>query len=375
MAIRDFNFRPNPGRAVYIIGDFNDTLLSRAVPEINRLRFENAEPITVFINSLGGFTRSLDVLIGCLWDGDLEAHDCRIITVATGDSASSAATLLALGDYTIAYPRSEIHFHGVRIGEREVTTESASECALVLAEKNLQIAFKLADTMIRKVGHRFSLACEEFSKIREAEGETLTELDCFVRLISNRVGERAAEIVNGAYLKTTTALTLHTTVLPKAQFADCSTALEQDVAVFKAVVEHEIATINEKGWRLDEKGCSQIMSDYLLLRDYAIGKHQSSLEWVARQVGISFLNSAEFAEFIRRNEQSQKDALEWRINTVIPRVRPFWYFTVRLCQQLQEGENRLSPRDAYWLGVVDEVYGTPLQGFRAVMEAEPAVSA
>jgi len=38
----------------------------------------------------------------------------RIITVAIGDAKSAAANLLALGDYAVAYPRSSIHFHGLR---------------------------------------------------------------------------------------------------------------------------------------------------------------------------------------------------------------------------------------------------------------------
>jgi hypothetical protein len=46
----------------------------------------------------------------------------------------------------------------------------------------------------------------------------------------------------------------------------------------------------------------------------------------------------------------------------------FWYFTVVLARFLQRGENPLEESEAYWLGICDEVVGTPLIGMRAVAE-------
>lgn len=102
MPKRDFDYRPNPGRAVYAFGSFDDGLLSKLVPEITRFRFESGTPITLFINSPGGVIRCLEILTGVLWDEDIDSKRCRVITVASGDAASAAATLLALGDYSIA---------------------------------------------------------------------------------------------------------------------------------------------------------------------------------------------------------------------------------------------------------------------------------
>ena len=92
---------------------------------------------------------------------------------------------------------------------------------------------------------------------------------------------------------------------------------------------------------------------------------------MAKRYGITFLTHEEFSEYQAVNEKSEEDGLAWRISKVTPRLKPFWYFTVRLCQQLQEGENRMSSTDAYWLGIVDEVVGTDLQGYRALMESIP----
>ena len=353
MPKRDFDYRPNPGRAVYAFGPFDDELLSKIVPEITRFRFENATPITLFINSPGGVIRCLEILSGVLWDEDIDSKRCRVITVASGDAASAAATLLALGDYSIAYRRSEIYFHGARFREMEVTTESAAECAAQLAHKNREIAFRLANSVIRKLVHRYSIVCQSFDQTRaELKDGSLSDIECFVRAIFAKVGWRGEQVLNNAFEKTKAALRLSENILDKMNFSDEQKPIQQDAAVFRAVLKHELKQLSKAGWRLDDEGCSQLVSDYLLLRDYEFGHHQKSLTWVAGRYGLPFLTNEEFAEYKAINEKSEADALKWRINKVAPRLKPFWYFTVRLCQQLQEGENRLSATDAYWPAVL-----------------------
>jgi hypothetical protein len=94
---------------------------------------------------------------------------------------------------------------------------------------------------------------------------------------------------------------------------------------------------------------------------------------MSQRYGIPFLDSAEFAEYREKQMESSEVAEKWLVERIRPRLRPFWYFTVILCQQLQEGENALSPSDAYWIGAVDEVYGTKLNGYRALMESDSTV--
>jgi hypothetical protein len=46
-----------------------------------------------------------------------------------------------------------------------------------------------------------------------------------------------------------------------------------------------------------------------------------------------------------------------------------WSFFVALCHALQEGENDVTAKDAYWLGLVDEVLGeAELPSMRVVAE-------
>lgn len=145
----------------------------------------------------------------------------------------------------------------------------------------------------------------------------------------------------------------------------------QDVAVFKALLEHEIKHGKRKGWRLDESGTSRFISDYFLLRDFHFGEHQRFLLSMILMFGRSFLTMEEVAELeqMEETQPSVEETEDWLIDRTHDRVKDFWYFTVVLCRQLQSGENRLLARDAYWLGAVDEVMGS-LHGQRAAAEYE-----
>ena len=60
------------------------------------------------------------------------------------------------------------------------------------------------------------------------------------------------------------------------------------------------------------------------------------------------------------------------LKLVKPRIRPIWLFFVALCHVIQEGENELTPVDAYWLGLIDEVWGAKeLVTLRSVVEHRP----
>jgi len=87
-------------------------------------------------------------------------------------------------------------------------------------------------------------------------------------------------------------------------------------------------------------------------------------------LGPEFLNDQDLTEFKRLNAESKEDAKAFLVPRVLEAMEDFWYFTVSLARNLQQGENRLSSTDAYWLGVLDEITGTSLQGMRAISEKE-----
>ncbi|HZD39481.1 MAG TPA: hypothetical protein VE131_02090, partial [Terriglobales bacterium] len=50
------------------------------------------------------------------------------------------------------------------------------------------------------------------------------------------------------------------------------------------------------------------------------------------------------------------------------KLEVLWYFVVSLCRLLQTKDYQLTPEEAYWLGVVDEVTGSSLQSDREMIE-------
>jgi hypothetical protein len=51
----------------------------------------------------------------------------------------------------------------------------------------------------------------------------------------------------------------------------------------------------------------------------------------------------------KRNEQL--------LQKVQPIIEPIWMFFVALCHALQEDDNEITANDAFWFGLVDEVWG------------------
>jgi hypothetical protein len=61
------------------------------------------------------------------------------------------------------------------------------------------------------------------------------------------------------------------------------------------------------------------------------------------------------AELGKITDEKARD--EKLIEKVQPPVLPLWMLFIALCHALQEDDNDLTAADAYWLGLVDEVWG------------------
>jgi hypothetical protein len=96
-------------------------------------------------------------------------------------AASSAAILLTHGDYAIAYPKSIIHFHGVRSYRQR---EEAADVARDLKATNKISAVALARTRSRNFFLRFITLRSDFPVYRTSHPEVTSEKQCFVHMIS-----------------------------------------------------------------------------------------------------------------------------------------------------------------------------------------------
>ena len=367
----DTNFRADPNRSICVFGELTDELVSKLAPEILDLRSLGDAPITVFINSNGGGVRCVEYLRDLLCSGTASGKRPRIITVAVGNAGSAAATLLALGDYAITYSKAYIYFHGVRYSEVvEVTMESASSMAAQLESKNRATASMLAEAGTMRLAFHYARLKHDFQKIREALSKPdYSEIECFARCLKRHLSGKARRIVDKAITRWHSLQEL-SKVLAQPN-ASGKIGVEFEATVLHSVIDYEVEKNKNSRWALDERGIYQIASDYLLLRDYDTGRHVRLIETLVSRFSNAFFSDEELNKFeeAAANESASETAKQIAISRGHETIKPFCYFTSMIWQSLQEDENPLSSRDAYWLGAVDEVYDSGLPCLRDVAEA------
>ncbi len=102
----------DPGRAIFVQGDLDETLFSTLTPKIISLTKTCRKPITVFIDSAGGSMGAYKALLGLLKTPDQMGRTCRINTVAT---------IMFLSLYVVFGGRSKYLMQGVTEGARRAT--------------------------------------------------------------------------------------------------------------------------------------------------------------------------------------------------------------------------------------------------------------
>lgn len=361
----DFNFRASPARSINIFGNLTDSLVNSVAADILLLRSVSSDPITVFINSNGGSTRSLEVLEGLLRTSDVDGKHCRIITVALGNAGSAAATLLASGDYAVAYPSAKIHFHGVRLSDaKEVTMERASDLATWLKDTNNSTAIRLAGGVASRLVFHYSRLKDEFVKINQASEKPHTEVECFATCLAERLSPVGNRIVIKALGRWRSIQDLSAHVFKKLKDEQIDNETKYDAAILREIVDYEVKQNAGKDWTLNAHGIGQVVEDYSILRDYHTGEHNNFLHPLVETFSPAFMSPSENEAFLKADDNTKKSLKQ----KLAVKIQPFWYFTVSLCRHLQEEENALTNEDAYWLGAVDEIIGSGLPCIRELVE-------
>lgn len=138
-------------RCFHIDRTIDEDLLNELIPKVLALRQEGDSPITIGLNSPGGAVALLPTIRGVARGLDQRGRTCELVTVATHKAYSAAAMLLAMGDYAVALPNSEILFHDVRYSTvRDVTPESALRAAQSLEIGNDLASLDIAEHMFRR---------------------------------------------------------------------------------------------------------------------------------------------------------------------------------------------------------------------------------
>jgi ATP-dependent protease ClpP protease subunit len=378
------DFRENPHRAVYILGGIDLQQVHRVTPDIFRLRGESSDPITVYIDSFGGETFFAENIRSLLYAQNQDSQACRIITIVTNVAASAAADLLALGDYAIAYRNSFVLYHGTRQASRDaLTTEKAEALAKPLKQTNEQFALRLARRAFRRCLFNYNNLAGEFDGVRTTpldEGKPpKSDLECFARLLFQKLSQGARDLPFHAFELQRSIAQLNDYIFNERGFkVEASGKLAQmEVEVLKLILDYELKQERQPDypWSLSEGGLVEVERDFNQFIDYFLGEYRGHLEGLIPELGDLFLDDTELAEWKALSEKPAAEQAEWLKARVESKMHPLWYFVVSLFRLLQQGEFTLTPRDAYWLGIVDEVIGaTDLPCPRLLLESQPTTS-
>jgi ATP-dependent protease ClpP protease subunit len=369
----DPNYRANATRSIFVFGDINDSLVSKLGQQILTLRASgDVSPITVYINSLGGSIRCMEYIYGLLSTKDLGGKGPRIITVAVGNCASAAASLLSLGDYAISYPKADIHFHGVRYRKAEdVTVESASSMVEQLENRNRLIASLLATAGTKRLAFLYARLKDKFEIARkESNNPKLSEIECFAHCLQAELSHSGDRIVDRAIKRWRSLCELRQEVAEKARQTG-KQGLRFEAHVLKKIIDFEVVKNKTAEWCLDEEGVFQVVSDYLLLREYDMGDHMALVKNIAQLYGHAFFGDDEMKQILAASKTDEFEAIKPMVlKRFAEAITPFCYFAASIWQGLQRDENPLNPKEAYWLGAVDEVYDSGLPCKRELAEED-----
>jgi hypothetical protein len=359
-------FRPNPLRAVQVDGVLDDQMLSRLTPEIIKLQYADRSPITVYIlDSPGGQVEIMQGILRALRMTDQDAGPpCHIITVVTAKAQSAAADLLSAGDYCIAYPNSTILYHGVRMQSilpvlQPFTAERTSLLAHFLRLTNDSYAMDLA----RKAEHRFLLRFvlmrPEFAKFREDNPQkALSDFDCFLGLLSEKLSSNAKKVLKKAQERYARYAPLLNKLIIKAnkqEGPEVPAVVEAER--IKAIIDFELAQNKSNlTWTFKEGGgLSRLVEDFYLIAEYIETQQSERLKHWCLNLGRMSLSKADKEELEKIPDEETRN--EKLIEKVQPPTQPVLSFFIALCHALQEEDNELTAVDAYWFGLVDEVWG------------------
>lgn len=418
----------NWNRAIHIDTSIDDTLLKTLTPIILKLKQESTDPITIGIDSPGGSIPAMQALLGLLQAPDQDGNRTEIYTVSTNRAYSAAASLLAFGDYSVAFPHSKILYHDVRYtGIDDVTPSKALRTARELERGNVAFSLTLANQVRGRLiwvyldlRDEFANARKRFAEFAEKQDAAFTDalpsdesrvvdivgfaLTLFSKLTSptdNEISIKALHLLNSwmqidkieRRLSTHKEGKGHTTDMIKgindlvaeirsmdsggqesvdspepAQGDGLSESAQQDITLLLEVIARRFAT--DKHLNICDDGLDSIMEDFAFMKDINSNQHVHAITNLMIDHAYIF-----FGRSIATELRNTKDDAERRkiLDPVYPQARMLWFYIVSLCRCLCRGEHLLTPYDAQLLGLVDEVLGGgPVESRREWRKSNPA---
>lgn len=360
------DFAPDTDRSIFLQGRIDQALVDRVTPDVVRLHSANPRPITVFIDSLGGFISSGGKLFDLIKAPNFNGDRADLIVIVTGTAASAAADFAALADYAYVFPHSVVLYHGTRQDSQQALTVSdAQSLAESLRQTNESYALPLA----KRAVERFILRLNSFpAEFHDFLSDQQKGLDKLMAALSSRLGYPAQRLVTRALEKQHALQALSRSA--SEHFKRLKRKLgdnEFEGELLLSILRSKLRANKSKRWLLSEGRLDELDADFRLVHDYHFGNQASELHRLVTVYGTTFLAGHEQTNPLMNNAPDDKQRLEWIRITTWPRLQALWYFCVSLSRLLQDDDYWLSAYDAYWLGLVDEVIGSGLPNLRELL--------
>ncbi len=363
MPVQDKDYRENFARSIFLSGKITQETAYHLGPRIKELRAASGDPITLYIDSPGGSAAIAEGIRFLIKAPDQDGRRCRLITVVTGTAASAAADLLGLGDYAIAEPQADILYHGSRQALDQILTfEGASSVVANLQEANERLALRLARSSFRRIIWRVVQLKEAIEKFRSGV-EGLEEL---IRALTAKFSAANGALLMEAIARQKALQAVKASAdshLKRLKNLEQLPDKQLEPELLRAIVNYRSRLHKNDDWLLSRTGMHEVMSDFNLIHDY--NSQTKDMDALLEVYGSLFLTPEQSAEFKGKSKEEQKIYLESRASD---KLEALWYFIVSLFRLLQTRDYQLTPEEAYWMGVVDEVTGSGLQSDREMIE-------
>ena len=204
-----------------------------------------------------------------------------------------------------------------------------------------------------------------------------SDLECFACLLYRQLSHGVRDLPHQAFELQRSIAQLNHYIFEERKFTVTEGAkpAEIQVQVFKFILDYEMTREREDQWELSGGGLIEVERDFNQFIDYFLGEYRQHLEALIPELGDLFLDDNGLAEWKQLKDRNTQEKTTWLRTNVEPKMHPLWYFVVSLFRLLQQGEFYLTPRDAYWLGIVDEVIGdTDLPCPRLLLESQLSTS-
>jgi ATP-dependent protease ClpP protease subunit len=392
-------------RALEVFGEIGPEMLGRLSQRILALRALSSEPIVLLIDSPGGDPYYADALWNLIKGPGQKGAAPVVAGVCVAQASSAAADLLCRCDHAVVYAHSRITLHGVRSRAEWFTQEVAAEAETLLRGFNEDWAQRLAPHVFSRLLDNYGRLAKEVARLRRrpvraargAAGRrpaSSVDVLAFGVALCERVTRPTAELLTAVMDRSEywedlamRAVAGGAGTLPAAvkqaigrRPAPVREGLLRQVGALNALIASRIAA--DRRWRLTPDSMDELSNDFgdLLERvDFTFRDEVLDVLLEHADVFVSARDLAAITAVGRRDADAPaaaRAAFEAAVERAYERILPMWSFVILLCRELQRGEKQFAPRDAFWLGLVDEIQGTRLRRARRAERAgEPSGAA